>query len=207
MQSLLDILAPDVVALSDGGGVKQTMLRPIVGADRVARLFAAGLDVVGAEMSVEPVQVNGCSALIMRLNGDRQRRGGAGRGRLRHRPLLRAQSREAVACGAGDCCEPLSPGALSAADLRTGRRCGESAVGRPPARQRVLFHTLEDRFGLVNIITAEAILALADELMNRFAGIGMAERVVGKATTLLGWSHSDNSSSESASRKPEVQKP
>jgi RNA polymerase sigma-70 factor, ECF subfamily len=56
--------------VSDGGGVKQAMLRPIVGADRVARLFAAALDMVGAEMSVEPVQVNGGPALIMRLNGE-----------------------------------------------------------------------------------------------------------------------------------------
>ncbi|MQA17097.1 MAG: RNA polymerase sigma-70 factor [Pseudonocardiaceae bacterium] len=70
LQSLLDILAPDVVVLSDGGGVKQAMLRPIVGADKVARLFAAGLATVGAEASLEPVQVNGCPALIMRLNGE-----------------------------------------------------------------------------------------------------------------------------------------
>jgi len=70
LQSLLDILAPDVVALSDGGGVKQAMLRPIVGADKVARLYAAGLNTVGAEMSVEPVQVNGGPALIVRLNGE-----------------------------------------------------------------------------------------------------------------------------------------
>ena len=70
LQRLLDILAPDVVALSDGGGVKQAMLRPIVGADKVARLVAAGLDIVGAELSLEPVQVNGCPALIMRLNGE-----------------------------------------------------------------------------------------------------------------------------------------
>jgi hypothetical protein len=69
LQSLLDILAPDVVAMSDGGGVKQAMLRPIVGSKRVARLLAAGLDMVGAEMPVEPVQVNGCPALIMRRNG------------------------------------------------------------------------------------------------------------------------------------------
>jgi DNA-directed RNA polymerase specialized sigma24 family protein len=68
LQSLLDILAPDVVAMSDGGGVKQAVLRPIVEADRVARLLAAGLDMVGAELSLEPVQVNGCPALIMRLN-------------------------------------------------------------------------------------------------------------------------------------------
>jgi RNA polymerase sigma-70 factor (TIGR02957 family) len=70
LQNLVDILAPDVVALSDGGGVKQAMLRPIVGADKVARLLAAGLDIVGAELSLEPVQVNGCPALIMRLNGE-----------------------------------------------------------------------------------------------------------------------------------------
>jgi hypothetical protein len=56
--------------MSDGGGVKQAVLRPIVGADRVACLLAAGLDIVGAELSLEPVQVNDCPALIMRLNGE-----------------------------------------------------------------------------------------------------------------------------------------
>ncbi|MFJ2033164.1 sigma factor [Streptosporangium sp. NPDC087985] len=39
-------------------------------ADRVARVFAAGLKKVGAEMSLEPVQVNGGPALIVRLNGE-----------------------------------------------------------------------------------------------------------------------------------------
>jgi RNA polymerase sigma-70 factor (TIGR02957 family) len=70
LQSLLDILAPDVVALTDGGGVKQAQLRPIVGADRVARLFAVGSDRGDAGMSLEPVQVNGGPALIVRLNGE-----------------------------------------------------------------------------------------------------------------------------------------
>jgi RNA polymerase sigma-70 factor (ECF subfamily) len=70
LQSLLDILAPDVVASSDGGGVKQALLRPIVGADKVARLLAAGLSRFGASMSAEPVQVNGSPALILRLNGE-----------------------------------------------------------------------------------------------------------------------------------------
>jgi RNA polymerase sigma-70 factor, ECF subfamily len=36
----------------------------------VARLVAAALDMVGAELSLEPVQVNGSPALIMRLNGE-----------------------------------------------------------------------------------------------------------------------------------------
>lgn len=70
LQRLLDILAPDVVALGDGGGVKQAMPRPVVGADQVARLIAVYLGTVGAELSLEPVQVNGSPALIMRLNGE-----------------------------------------------------------------------------------------------------------------------------------------
>ncbi|MGW1061812.1 sigma factor-like helix-turn-helix DNA-binding protein [Micromonospora rubida] len=34
LQGLVDLLAPDVVALGDGGGVKQAMPRPVVGADK-----------------------------------------------------------------------------------------------------------------------------------------------------------------------------
>jgi RNA polymerase sigma-70 factor (TIGR02957 family) len=70
LQSLLDILAPDAVLLGDGGGVKQAVPRPIVGADRVARLLAAGLGRVRGEISAEPAEVNGCPALILRLNGE-----------------------------------------------------------------------------------------------------------------------------------------
>ena len=44
LQSLLDILAPDVVFLGDGGGVVQAVLAPVVGAGKVARLLAIGLD-------------------------------------------------------------------------------------------------------------------------------------------------------------------
>jgi RNA polymerase sigma-70 factor (ECF subfamily) len=70
LQGLLDRLAADVVFLSDGGGVKQAALRPIVGAGRVARLLAVGLPRLGGEVSVEPVQINGCPALIIRLAGE-----------------------------------------------------------------------------------------------------------------------------------------
>ncbi|MQA27338.1 MAG: RNA polymerase sigma-70 factor [Micromonosporaceae bacterium] len=70
LQSLLDTLAPDVVALSDGGGVKQAMPRPVVGADKVANLFALLLDRVGAELSIEPAQINGSPGLFLRLNGE-----------------------------------------------------------------------------------------------------------------------------------------
>ena len=70
LQGLLDILAPDVVFLGDGGGVVQAVLVPVVGAGRVARLLAVGLGRIAATASLQPVQVNGYPALILRLNGD-----------------------------------------------------------------------------------------------------------------------------------------
>jgi RNA polymerase sigma-70 factor (ECF subfamily) len=70
LQRLLDILAPDVVFLGDGGGVVQAVLAPVVGAGRVARLLAVGLRRLPAEASLQPAQVNGYPALILRLNGE-----------------------------------------------------------------------------------------------------------------------------------------
>ncbi|WP_405095761.1 RNA polymerase sigma-70 factor [Micromonospora sp. NBC_01412] len=70
LQGLVDLLAPDVVALGDGGGVKQAMPRPVVGADRVARLITAGLAIFVDRMSAELVQVNGWPALLLRLDGE-----------------------------------------------------------------------------------------------------------------------------------------
>ncbi|WP_375165593.1 RNA polymerase sigma-70 factor [Streptomyces sp.] len=69
LQGLLDILAPDVVFLGDGGGVKQAVLRPVVGADKVGRLLAAGLGRLPAGMSLLSAEVNGHPALIFRLDG------------------------------------------------------------------------------------------------------------------------------------------
>ena len=69
LQGLLDLLAPDVVFLGDGGGVVQAVLRPVVGADRVAKVFAAGLGSL-ATATLQPAQVNGYPALIIRFNGE-----------------------------------------------------------------------------------------------------------------------------------------
>ena len=66
LQSLLDTLAPDVVFLSDGGGVKQAALAPVAGAGPVARILGR----IGAAASLQPAQVNGYPALIIRLNGE-----------------------------------------------------------------------------------------------------------------------------------------
>ncbi|WP_433734258.1 RNA polymerase sigma-70 factor [Nocardia sp. CA-129566] len=70
LQSLFDMLAPDVVLLGDGGGVVQAVVRPVVGAERVARLLAVGLPRVTGAVSVEPVQINGSPALIVRIDGE-----------------------------------------------------------------------------------------------------------------------------------------
>ena len=71
LQRLLDLLAPDVVFLGDGGGVKQAVLEPVTGADKVARLLAAGLGRLGRmDAWMEPAQVNGYPALVLRLDGE-----------------------------------------------------------------------------------------------------------------------------------------
>jgi RNA polymerase sigma-70 factor (ECF subfamily) len=69
LQGLLDTLAPDVVFLGDGGGVVQAAQAPIVGARKVARLLALGLDRIAAA-SLQPAQVNGYPALIIRVDGE-----------------------------------------------------------------------------------------------------------------------------------------
>jgi RNA polymerase sigma-70 factor (ECF subfamily) len=69
LRSLLDRLAPDVVFLSDGGGLVQAALAPVVGADLVAPLLATGLGRLAGTVAVRPAQVNGHPALIMRIDG------------------------------------------------------------------------------------------------------------------------------------------
>ncbi|AEN14314.1 MULTISPECIES: RNA polymerase sigma-70 factor [unclassified Streptomyces] len=65
LQCLLDVLAPDVVLLTDGGGLVRAALAPVVGAGQVARVLGG----IAAAMSVQPAQVNGDPALIVRLDG------------------------------------------------------------------------------------------------------------------------------------------
>nr|WP_258564826.1 RNA polymerase sigma-70 factor [Streptomyces sp. WELS2] len=69
LQRLVDILAPDVVLLGDGGGVVQAVLSPVVGAAEVASLVA-GLARFGDAASLRSAQVNGHPALILRLDGE-----------------------------------------------------------------------------------------------------------------------------------------
>jgi RNA polymerase sigma-70 factor (ECF subfamily) len=61
VQGLLDVLAPDVVAVADGGGFAPASRRPIRGAERVARLLIGGLRSVDFEARV--VWLNGSPAV------------------------------------------------------------------------------------------------------------------------------------------------
>lgn len=70
LQGLLDVLAPDVVLVSDGGGVKQAAPRPITGAEKVVRMFFGGLGKVEGCLTGEPTVVNGNPALLVRLDGE-----------------------------------------------------------------------------------------------------------------------------------------
>lgn len=70
LQGLLDVLAPEVVLMSDGGGIKQAAVRPISGADKVARFMVGGLRKNTLPMAVGLTVVNGCPALLVHLDGE-----------------------------------------------------------------------------------------------------------------------------------------
>ncbi|MGI5341829.1 RNA polymerase sigma-70 factor [Streptomyces sp. CA-181903] len=66
LNALLDVLAPDVVLLTDGGGVVRAATAPVVGAGTVARVLAR---IPAAAASLRPVWANGFPALVVRLDG------------------------------------------------------------------------------------------------------------------------------------------
>jgi RNA polymerase sigma-70 factor (ECF subfamily) len=68
LQGLLDVLAPDVVAVSDGGGVVNAALRPIVGAARIAKPLASLARLVGS-FDAMPMWLNGWPAMRLHLDG------------------------------------------------------------------------------------------------------------------------------------------
>ncbi|NBF00288.1 RNA polymerase sigma-70 factor [Nonomuraea sp. KC401] len=70
LQGLLDVLAPRVVLMSDGGGVKQAAPQPITGAGKVARMIVHGLGKARVALAGEPTMVNGNPALLLRLDGE-----------------------------------------------------------------------------------------------------------------------------------------
>ncbi|WP_330461663.1 RNA polymerase sigma-70 factor [Streptomyces sp. NBC_00820] len=70
LQGLLNVLAPEVVYMGDGGGVKHAAPRPIVGADKVARLLVGGLGKSTIPITFGPTVVNGSPALVVHMDGE-----------------------------------------------------------------------------------------------------------------------------------------
>ncbi|MDA0138544.1 RNA polymerase subunit sigma-24 [Solirubrobacter sp. CPCC 204708] len=60
-EALLDILAPGVALVTDGGGVVQAALAPVVGVERVAQVLTG----IPATASLRPAHVNGSPALVL----------------------------------------------------------------------------------------------------------------------------------------------
>lgn len=69
VQELMDLLAPDVVLLSDGGGKVSAALRPILGADKVAR-FLRGVQSGAAPLGVTWTTVNGGPGVLLHVDGE-----------------------------------------------------------------------------------------------------------------------------------------
>ncbi len=68
LQGLLDVLAPDVVVVADGGGLVNAFRRPIKGAERVAGLLISGLRSVDFEATL--VWLNGSPAIRLDIGGE-----------------------------------------------------------------------------------------------------------------------------------------
>jgi RNA polymerase sigma-70 factor (ECF subfamily) len=68
--TLMQLLAPDVVLVTDGGGIKQAALRPIHGAEKVLRFFFGIMSKpVAAAVRFDVRQVNGEAAVVV-TDGD-----------------------------------------------------------------------------------------------------------------------------------------
>jgi RNA polymerase sigma-70 factor (TIGR02957 family) len=70
LRSLVEVLAPDVVLISDGGGqVAGAARRPIVGADKVSRLLARGRELV-PDLVATATWLNGSPGVRIEFGGD-----------------------------------------------------------------------------------------------------------------------------------------
>lgn len=69
IQGLIDVMAPDVVLVSDGGGFKKAALRPIYGVDKVLR-WLAGVVPTDGQVSGEHLWINGEPGIRFDLEGE-----------------------------------------------------------------------------------------------------------------------------------------
>ncbi|GLF94897.1 RNA polymerase sigma-70 factor [Streptomyces yaizuensis] len=69
LNRVMELLAPDVTAWSDGGGKVQAALHPQRGADKVARFFTGVLAKLAPGTDAHPVLVNGRPGLLFTVDG------------------------------------------------------------------------------------------------------------------------------------------
>jgi RNA polymerase sigma-70 factor (TIGR02957 family) len=70
LQGLMDVLAPEVVSVADGGGkVRGAARRPIVGAEKLARYLVGGMAKVEGALVAAATWVNGQPGVRMELDG------------------------------------------------------------------------------------------------------------------------------------------
>ncbi|KHL11106.1 RNA polymerase sigma-70 factor (ECF subfamily) [Mumia flava] len=70
VQGLMDVLAPDVVILSDGGGVAPAARHPIIGADRIAKLVTVAHARAGGPVSAVAATLNGAPGARILVGDD-----------------------------------------------------------------------------------------------------------------------------------------
>jgi RNA polymerase sigma-70 factor (ECF subfamily) len=70
LQGLMDVLAPDVVAVADGGGkVRGAARRPVVGAAKLAAYVLGGFEKLGVRPVVSAAWVNGGLGALVEVDG------------------------------------------------------------------------------------------------------------------------------------------
>src|SRR5262249_38197650 len=69
VQGLMDVLAADVVLVSDGGGLVPAARKPIEGADKLVAFLAAGFRKVSGKLTATPVWLNGAPGARIDIYG------------------------------------------------------------------------------------------------------------------------------------------
>jgi len=70
VQALLDVLAPEVVLVSDGGGLAPAARKPIEGAERFVAILVAGLTKSAVKLTGTPVWLNGAPGARIEIDGE-----------------------------------------------------------------------------------------------------------------------------------------
>src|SRR4029453_322684 len=70
MQQLFAVLPPEVLLISDGGGLVPAAQKPIKGADKLVAVIAAGFTRLSAELTGTPVWLNGAPGARIDIDGE-----------------------------------------------------------------------------------------------------------------------------------------